>query len=152
MSRPLAQTSFLPAAACDPPVASCLLAACCRNLLLALVGEVGELAECFQWRGEVAAGLPGFSLAERRHVGEELSDCLLYLLRLADACGIDLAAAAAAKMEKNAAKYPAEACRGSSAKYTRYVAVHEGEAVRQGQQQQQAGQRQAEEGQAGGAT
>ena len=25
-----------------------------RNLVLALVGEVGELAECFQWHGEVS--------------------------------------------------------------------------------------------------
>ena len=46
---------------------------------------------------------------------------LLYLVRLSDACHIDLAAAAAAKLEKNAAKYPAERCRGSSAKYTRYA-------------------------------
>ncbi|GBM80878.1 hypothetical protein AVEN_227225-1, partial [Araneus ventricosus] len=30
-----------------------------RNILLALVGEVGELAELFQWRGEVKEGLPG---------------------------------------------------------------------------------------------
>lgn len=118
----------------------------CRNLLLALVGEVGELAECFQWRGEVPAGLPGFSLEERRHVGEELSDCLLYLLRLADACGVDLAAAATAKMQKNAAKYPAEACRGSAAKYTRYGGVQQQhETVPQaGQEEQPAGLRQAE--------
>lgn len=32
-------------------------------------GEVGELAECFQWKGEVAAGLPGFPPGERQHVG-----------------------------------------------------------------------------------
>ncbi len=32
-----------------------------RNLVLALVGEVGELAELFQWRGEVACSLPGWS-------------------------------------------------------------------------------------------
>ena len=32
-----------------------------RNLVLALVGEVGELAELFQWRGEVACGCPGWS-------------------------------------------------------------------------------------------
>jgi dCTP diphosphatase len=32
-----------------------------RNLVLALVGEVGELAELFQWRGEVACGLPGWT-------------------------------------------------------------------------------------------
>ncbi|EFN57198.1 hypothetical protein CHLNCDRAFT_14766, partial [Chlorella variabilis] len=91
-----------------------------RNLLLALVGEAGELAECFQWKGEVLPGLPGFSAEERQLIGEELSDVLLYLVRLSDACGIDLAAAAAAKLRKNAAKYPADRCRGSSAKYTRY--------------------------------
>ena len=45
---------------------------------------------------------------------------LLYLIRLADACGINLAEAAAQKMQRNAAKYPAERCRGSSAKYTHY--------------------------------
>ena len=39
-----------------------------RNILLALVGEVGELAECFQWKGEVARGLPAFSEPERTHV------------------------------------------------------------------------------------
>ncbi|KAJ6890426.1 dCTP pyrophosphatase 1 [Populus alba x Populus x berolinensis] len=29
-----------------------------RNLLLAMVGEVGELSEIFQWKGEVDKGLP----------------------------------------------------------------------------------------------
>ncbi|EFH39698.1 hypothetical protein ARALYDRAFT_356408 [Arabidopsis lyrata subsp. lyrata] len=29
-----------------------------RNLLLAMVGEVGELSEIFQWKGEVARGCP----------------------------------------------------------------------------------------------
>jgi len=92
-----------------------------RNLLLALVGEVGELSELFQWRGEVQPGLPGFTPDERRHVGEELADVLLYLVRLADRCGVDLAAAAEAKMAKNAAKYPADRCKGSSAKYSAYA-------------------------------
>ena len=32
-----------------------------RNLALAMVGEVGELCEIFQWKGEVAAGLPGWA-------------------------------------------------------------------------------------------
>ena len=57
-------------------------------------GEVGELAELFQWRGEVAPRLPTFTAAERVAVGEELSDVLLYLIRLSDSCGIDLGAAA----------------------------------------------------------
>ena len=57
---------------------------------MALVGEVGELAECFQWKGEVARGLPAFSESEKIHVGEELADVLIYTVRLADVCGVSL--------------------------------------------------------------
>lgn len=53
-------------------------------------------------------------------MGEELSDILLYLIRLSDRCGIDLGSAALRKMETNARKYPADKARGSSAKYTAY--------------------------------
>lgn len=91
------------------------------------VGEVGELSEIFQWCGEVRPGLPDFSPEKVQHVGEELSDCLLYLVRLADRCGIDLAAAALAKIRKNEAKYPADACKGSSAKYTAYAPTENAE-------------------------
>ncbi|GLC39099.1 hypothetical protein PLESTB_000007500 [Pleodorina starrii] len=111
-----------------------------RNLLLALVGETGELSELFQWRPEAEAGpgLPGFSAGERLAVEEELADVLLYLVRLADRCDVDLGAAALAKIRKNAAKYPAERCHGSSAKYTAYDG-REGEqqGKEQAQQQQQ---------------
>ncbi|KAJ7556690.1 hypothetical protein O6H91_05G097400 [Diphasiastrum complanatum] len=79
-----------------------------RNLLLALVGEVGELSEIFQWKGEVQRGLPGWDASEREHLGEELSDVLLYLVRLSDMCGVDLGRAALSKLEKNAIKYPVE--------------------------------------------
>ncbi|KAK6238812.1 hypothetical protein QUC31_004281 [Theobroma cacao] len=78
-----------------------------RNLLLALVGEVGELSEIFQWKGEVPKGLPDWKEEEKVHLGEELSDVLLYLVRLSDICGIDLAKAALRKVELNAIKYPA---------------------------------------------
>ncbi|ERN18811.1 hypothetical protein AMTRI_Chr07g24360 [Amborella trichopoda] len=79
-----------------------------RNLLLALVGEVGELAEIFQWRGEVARGLPNWEISDKEHLGEELSDVLLYLIRLADICEVNLADAATKKLVKNAIKYPAK--------------------------------------------
>ncbi|MQL86366.1 hypothetical protein Taro_018888 [Colocasia esculenta] len=78
-----------------------------RNLLLAMVGEVGELSEIFQWRGEVAKGLPNWEESDKEHLGEELSDVLLYLIRLSDVCGIDLGEAATKKIVKNAIKYPA---------------------------------------------
>ncbi|CAF0928513.1 unnamed protein product [Didymodactylos carnosus] len=43
-----------------------------RNLLLALVGEVGELAELFQWKNEVLEGLPDWTSTERQNVSDEL--------------------------------------------------------------------------------
>ena len=60
------------------------------------------MSECFQWKGEVAEGLDGWAEEEREHLGEELSDVLLYLVRLADRCHIDLPAAALRKLEKRA--------------------------------------------------
>ncbi|KAH7670521.1 dCTP diphosphatase protein [Dioscorea alata] len=84
------------------------------------VGEVGELSEIFQWRGEVPRGLPGWDEKEKEHLGEELSDVLLYLVRLADICGVDLGVAALRKMEINARKYPVQYCKGSSKKRDHY--------------------------------
>jgi dCTP diphosphatase len=94
-----------------------------RNLCLALMGEAGEVAECMQWRGDAdcAPGLPSWTAAEKAHLGEELADVLMYLVRLADRSGVDLADAALAKLAKNRAKYPKEQCKGSSAKYTAYT-------------------------------
>ncbi|KAJ6849451.1 putative dCTP pyrophosphatase 1 [Iris pallida] len=88
-----------------------------RNLLLALVGEVGELSEIFQWKGEVPKGLPDWKEEEKEHLGEELSDVLLYLVRLSDICGVDLGRAALRKVELNAKKYPISHCKGSSMKH-----------------------------------
>lgn len=73
------------------------------------VGEVGELSEIFQWRGEVEKGLPNWEESEKEHLGEELSDVLLYLIQLADVCGIDLGDAATKKIVKNGIKYPPKA-------------------------------------------
>jgi dCTP diphosphatase len=77
-----------------------------KSVLLALVGEVGELAELFQWlpadRARELAGQEPL----RTRAGEELSDVLLYLVRLADVLGIDLAAAANAKLTEAGQRYP----------------------------------------------
>ncbi|KAJ6980704.1 dCTP pyrophosphatase 1-like [Populus alba x Populus x berolinensis] len=80
-----------------------------RNLLLAMVGEVGELSEIFQWKGEVDKGLPNWEESDKEHLAEELSDVLLYLIRLSDICGIDLGDAATKKIVKNTIKYPPKA-------------------------------------------
>lgn len=91
-----------------------------RNLLLAMVGEVGEVAELFQWRGDVTEGLPDWSESERENLAHELSDVLIYLVELADKCRIDLPQAVLRKMALNRLKYPASKVHGSAKKYTEY--------------------------------
>ena len=88
-----------------------------RNLLLALVGEIGELAEILQWVDD--ADIDKF-LCEggRDRVEEELADIILYTVRLAQQAGVDLDAAVTTKLQKNAIRYPMEKARGNSKKYT----------------------------------
>jgi dCTP diphosphatase len=77
-----------------------------KSVLLALVGEVGELAELFQWLpASTARDLAG-SEPLRTRAGEELSDVLLYLVLLADVLDVDLAAAANAKLTDAGHRYP----------------------------------------------
>jgi len=89
-----------------------------KNLAMALIVEAAELAEHFQWLNEAhSARLPPEKLKE---VEAELADVLLYLIRLADKLGVDLARAAEDKIARNEAKYPREKVRGSAKKYTEY--------------------------------
>lgn len=85
-----------------------------------MVGEVGELSELFQWRGEVQEGLPDWTKNEREQLGHELSDVFLYLIRLAEKCHVDLPREVQAKLKLNSVKYPAEKVYGSRKKYTEY--------------------------------
>jgi NTP pyrophosphatase (non-canonical NTP hydrolase) len=77
-----------------------------RNLALALVGEVGEVAAELQWvpDHEVVAHLRDHAARDR--LAGELADVLIYLVRLADVCGIDPLQAAYAKIERNEDRFP----------------------------------------------
>ena len=87
-----------------------------KNLASALAVEAAELLENFQWLTEAESQqLPPEALAAVR---AEVADVLLYLIRISDKLGIDLLAAANAKIVLNAAKYPVDKARGSSKKYT----------------------------------
>jgi NTP pyrophosphatase (non-canonical NTP hydrolase) len=81
-----------------------------KNLASALIVEAAELLERFQWLTEAQSK----ALAPRdlARVREEMADVLIYLVRLADTLGIDLAQAAREKMETNARRYPADKARG----------------------------------------
>lgn len=61
-----------------------------RNLLLALMGELGELAELFQWQGDTPT--KQMTEGELDKVGQELADVGIYLLRLSDVCCVNIGA------------------------------------------------------------
>jgi dCTP diphosphatase len=75
-----------------------------KNLTAAIAGEAGELAAVLQWYtpgDELQGHLPDLE--------EEMADILIYLTRLADVLDVDLIAAANAKVDRNAERFPAGA-------------------------------------------
>lgn len=86
-----------------------------KNLAMALVVEVAELAEPFQWL--TAEQSRDLDEGRKQDVADEIADVLIYLLNLADKLGIDAVASAHAKIAKNAVKYPVDRAKGSARKY-----------------------------------
>lgn len=91
-----------------------------KNLAMALMVEAAELCEHFQW--QTPAESQSLDEASTQAVAHEMADVLNYLLLLADQLNIDLLQAADRKIALNKAKYPADQCQGSAAKYTAYSA------------------------------
>ena len=89
-----------------------------KNLAMAMIVEAGEVGEHFQWMTEDESR--NLDAETKEQVGQELSDTLVYLLRIAEVCGVDLIEAANKKIDLNAQKYPVEKCKGSNAKYSAY--------------------------------
>ena len=85
-----------------------------RNLLLAVISEIGEVAEIVRWLGDSDPAIP----ADKQEDWEdELADVLILLIRLADRSGVDLVKAFEHKFEKVETKYPVEKFYGSNRKY-----------------------------------
>lgn len=88
-----------------------------KNLAAALSVEAAELLEIFQWlTDEEAVNSPSNPDIKQR-AEEELADIFIYLTRFADKMGIDIFAAATAKLKLSALKYPVEKSKGSAKKY-----------------------------------
>jgi len=83
-----------------------------KSLVLALVGEVGELAELFQWLPADHAAQLAAADPLRQRVGEEMADVLAYLVRLADVLDVDLAEVTRKKLENSAERFPAAEVHG----------------------------------------
>ena len=89
-----------------------------KNLSMALIAEVAELVEHFQWLTEEQShNLAPEKVAE---VELEIADIQIYLVRLADKLRVDVMAAVERKLAINAQKYPPDKVRGSSRKYSDY--------------------------------
>jgi len=88
-----------------------------RNLIVSLNLEASELLELTQWKGDPEIDTMLRDDDKMEALRDECADVLLYLLLIAEKAGINLIEAAERKLEKNALKYPADKCFGSSAKY-----------------------------------
>ncbi len=83
-----------------------------KNLSASIAIEAAELMEHFQWvRNEEVDALLS-DAGRRAEIQDELADVMCYVLALANAVNIDISAAVASKMAKNAAKYPVAEFRG----------------------------------------
>ena len=89
-----------------------------RNLVLALTGEVGELAAEIQWIPDESVEEAVTQPAKRAAIESEIADVAIYILRLADVLGINLAEAIQRKLHLNEQRYPVEQARGNALKYT----------------------------------
>lgn len=77
-----------------------------KNLAMAMVVEAAELLEIFQWMTPEESTRLAERPPQQQHLGEEIADVLVYLLQIADRCGVDIAAAVDRKIGLNAVKYP----------------------------------------------
>ena len=77
-----------------------------KNLAMSLAIEAGELMEHFQWLTLDEAAAVQQDDDRKHDVGEEVADCLAYILALANTMEIDLSSTLAKKMIRNAEKYP----------------------------------------------
>ncbi|WP_390895550.1 nucleotide pyrophosphohydrolase [Stieleria tagensis] len=79
-----------------------------KNLAMSLGIETGELMEHFQWLTLEQAAAVKEDPVKKHAAGEELADCLAYVLAIANTMEIDLSSTLAAKMVRNAEKYPVD--------------------------------------------
>ena len=78
-----------------------------KNLAMALSVEASELLEIFQWLTpeESRQVMQG---QDADAVRDEVADVMIYLLRLADVVGVELEEVVAAKIGRNAVRFPSQ--------------------------------------------
>lgn len=87
-----------------------------KNLSMALSVESSELVEIFQWLTIEQSN--SLSPELKKNVENEMSDILMYLIRMSDILNIDLSKAIGEKFLLNGEKYPVDLARGTAKKYS----------------------------------
>jgi NTP pyrophosphatase (non-canonical NTP hydrolase) len=77
-----------------------------KNIAMALACEVGELLEPFRWLTGEESRQACLENSTRQAIADELADVACLVFQFSVASGIDVSEAVAAKMVKNAVKYP----------------------------------------------
>ena len=76
-----------------------------KNLAMAIAGEAGELVAEFQWLKEEESTRSALSAEKFNDIELEVADVAIYLIRLSDVLGIDLAEVIRKKLEINEARF-----------------------------------------------
>jgi NTP pyrophosphatase (non-canonical NTP hydrolase) len=76
-----------------------------KNLAMAIAGEAGELVAEFQWLKEEESTKSALSAEKFSDIELEVADVAIYLLRLSDVLGIDLAEVVRKKLEINQSRF-----------------------------------------------
>jgi len=83
-----------------------------KDLILALVSEIGELAECFRWLSEEELDKILKNHEKKKKIEEEVADILYWLIIISDKLGIDMLKVLENKMEINKKRFPIEESKG----------------------------------------
>lgn len=77
-----------------------------KNLAMAVAGEAGELVAEFQWLTSLESERANLSADQLEAIKFEMADVAIYLLRLSDVLGIDLATSIREKLTINSVRFP----------------------------------------------
>jgi dCTP diphosphatase len=76
-----------------------------KNLAMAIAGEAGELVAEFQWLKEEESVRSALSAEKFSDIELEVADVAIYLIRLSDVLGIDLAEVVRKKLDINQVRF-----------------------------------------------
>lgn len=76
-----------------------------KNLAMAIAGEAGELAAEFQWLTPEESMSDALSGDQKKSIELEIADVQIYLLRIADVLGIDIAEVVREKIRINETRF-----------------------------------------------